>query len=58
MSAVYENENKEVCVQLISNDYILISNATKSVTLKITNIRGKLHVETYKEKKSKKKRNE
>lgn len=46
MSMIYENENKEVCVQLCSNDYILIMNNDKSSILKVTNRNEKLIVET------------
>lgn len=48
MSMIYENENKEVCVQLCNNDYILIMNNDKNSTLRITNKNGKLVVETIK----------
>lgn len=49
MSAVYENEEKQVCVQLADNDYVLIMNVDKSVILKVTNKNGKLRVDTIKE---------
>lgn len=49
MSAIYENEEKQVCVQLVDNDYVLIMNADKSVTLKVTSKNGKLSVDTIKD---------
>ena len=47
MSMIYENENKEVCVQLCGN-YILIMNNDKSSILKVTNKNGKSVIETIK----------
>lgn len=49
MSAVYENEKKQVCIQLVDNDYVLIMNADKSVTIKVTSKNGKLCVDTIEE---------
>ena len=47
MSAVYENDDKEVCVQLVDNDYILVMNADRSEILKIVSKDGRLQVNNY-----------
>ncbi len=53
MSAIYENDNNEVCVQLCDNDYILVMNKNKKSMLKITSKGKILVVETIKSEKKK-----
>ena len=54
MSAIYENDNNEVCVQLCDNDYILVMNKNKKSMLKITSKGKILVVETIKVKRKSK----
>lgn len=49
MSAVYENEKKQVCVQLVDNDFIIITNFKKEEILKITSKNGRIIVENINE---------
>lgn len=51
MSAIYENNNNEVCIQLCDNDYILVMNKDKKFILKITSKGKILVVETIKNEK-------
>lgn len=45
MSAIYQNENDEVCVRLCENDYVLVMSQDKKTVLKIISKDGKLIVE-------------
>ena len=53
MSAIYENNRNEVCIQLCDNDYILVMNKNKKSMLKITSKGKILVVETIKSEKKK-----
>lgn len=46
MSAIYENENNEVCVCLYEKDYVLVMSQDRKTILKIVSKDGKLVVET------------
>ena len=56
MSAIYENNRNEVCIQLCDNDYILVMNKNKKSILKITSKCKNLVVETIKNEKEKERR--
>lgn len=49
MLAIYENDDKEVCVALCENNYVKIATNKTDVWLKVTNVGGKLCVETIEE---------
>lgn len=53
MLTICETKNNEDYIQLENKDYIIITNNTKKISLIVTNLGGKLHIDNYKWKKSK-----